>query len=287
MTGERIILTHGAWLLEMEPGLGGATATLSHRGKAVLRPAPAVCDRVSDMAVFPLVPFANRIAHGRFCHQDRIYLLPNNVSDFAHPLHGIGWLSTWTTVKRGKSDAILRHDHGGGKHWPWPYSAEQRVRVSPRGATFSLSIISRASSRAPVGLGFHPFFPRHPRTVLKAAARAVWLAGNDCLPTERASPHHFANWRRGADVLPDMALDNCYEKWARKLTLTNGETTTIMTASPELNWLHLYIPPGAGFLCAEPVSHMPDAVNRDGSHTGARLLQPGERWSAWMRIDVA
>jgi aldose 1-epimerase len=139
----------------------------------------------------------------------------------------------------------------------------------------------------PVGLGFHPFFPVHPNAVLKAETRAVWLTDSESLPTERAPPHYFANWRLGACVLPDMAIDNCYEKWTRTLTLSNGEGTTIMTASPALNWLHLYIPPRATFLCAEPVSHMPDAFNRDGRATGARLLEPGKRWSVWMRINVA
>ena len=49
--------------------------------------------------------------------------------------------------------------------------------------------------------------------------------------------------------------------------------------------LHLYMPPGEPYFCAEPVSHMPDALNRyDMPMT---ILEPGETAAIAMRIAIA
>jgi aldose 1-epimerase len=60
-----------------------------------------------------------------------------------------------------------------------------------------------------------------------------------------------------------------------------------LSASAGMDFLHLYMPPGRGFFCAEPVSHMPGAIQRPGMlGTGLRFLAPGESLQAWMRIEV-
>src|SRR5262249_40206726 len=61
-----------------------------------------------------------------------------------------------------------------------------------------------------------------------------------------------------------------------------------MTASPDFGFLHLYIPEGQPFLCVEPVSAIPNAVNHaDPQSVGLRVLAPGEVASGWMRIAAA
>ena len=56
-----------------------------------------------------------------------------------------------------------------------------------------------------------------------------------------------------------------------------------------LRWLHVYSPPGEPFLCVEPVSHMPDALNRvePRAVTGLRELAPGEMLSAHVTLSVS
>ena len=48
-----------------------------------------------------------------------------------------------------------------------------------------------------------------------------------------------------------------------------------------------YTPENAGFFCVEPVSHMTDAVNRDGPDTGLHWLAPGETLSAHVVFAAA
>jgi aldose 1-epimerase len=60
-----------------------------------------------------------------------------------------------------------------------------------------------------------------------------------------------------------------------------------MTASDVFSFFHVYVPPDDDYFCAEPVSAMPDAVNRrDVNGHGLRILPPGEAVSGWMRISV-
>ena len=64
--------------------------------------------------------------------------------------------------------------------------------------------------------------------------------------------------------------------------------TISVTASEELRFLHLYMPRGEPFFCAEPVSAMPNAFNRQepAELTGLRILAPGESCSVSMGFTV-
>ena len=61
-----------------------------------------------------------------------------------------------------------------------------------------------------------------------------------------------------------------------------------LRADPAFAHLVVYTAPGADFLCVEPVSNVADAFNLaaagDG-RTGMRVLAPGERYSASLRMD--
>ena len=56
----------GDLTLELLPDLGAAVATLRYQGRDVLRPTPRGANDPFETAAFVLVPYANRIAGGRF-----------------------------------------------------------------------------------------------------------------------------------------------------------------------------------------------------------------------------
>jgi len=53
-----------------------------------------------------------------------------------------------------------------------------------------------------------------------------------------------------------------------------------MTASEQFSFLHVYLPREGDYFCAEPMSAMPDALNRKGGTSGYRELAPGESLTA-------
>ena len=58
-----IELKAGEYFLALEPERGGSIARFGWRGQDLMR--PTCGPSVLDVACFPLVPFSNRIAHGR------------------------------------------------------------------------------------------------------------------------------------------------------------------------------------------------------------------------------
>ena len=66
-----IVLAASDWTTVLRPELGGSVASLTWKGRDVLRPTPAEATDPLQTACFPLVPYANRIAGGRFAFGGR------------------------------------------------------------------------------------------------------------------------------------------------------------------------------------------------------------------------
>lgn len=181
-------------------------------------------------------------------------------------------------VETGAAHALLAHRHGGNAGWPWPYRAEQRFALADDGLEAALTMTSKAREPMPLGLGFHPYFPIGPETRLQFRARRMWLTDADMLRTDPAPAHHFADWASGAPVAGERLIDNAFEDWDGAARLDGVELTAEGAGA-----LHLYAPPGEGFCCIEPVSHLPDAFNRDDPE----VLAPGETRTLVMRVRVA
>ena len=84
---EAFELRAGALRLALRPDLGGCIAGLWHHGVPVMRSIePDQLARARKAACFPLVPYSNRIAQGRFNWQGRPYQLALNFEGSPHPL---------------------------------------------------------------------------------------------------------------------------------------------------------------------------------------------------------
>ena len=281
-------ISHGDFTAGIRPKLGGSLVSFRRGPLDILRAGEGGVGPL-DMASFALVPYANRIAHGRFEWAGRERQVPLNFGDHPHALHGLAWQSTWEVAAQEPSTVLLRHSYDGGSGWSWAYEAERRISLDEMGLHATLSVTNRGDEAAPFGLGFHPYFEAPPGTQLRARVAHVWLADETCIPERRVSGNRFGDWSEGGSVHRDELIDHCFTGWNRTAEIIRPDFGTItLTASPELSNLHLYMPPGSAFFCAEPVSHMPDAINRPDADEGERMhvLQPGETLSVSMRIEV-
>ena len=84
-------------------------------GVDLLRRAPDGADDPLAMASFPLVPYANRIAQGRFAFDGADHQLPRNFGDHPHSIHGFGWQASWTAKATGADHVLLVHDRQTGR----------------------------------------------------------------------------------------------------------------------------------------------------------------------------
>ena len=280
------VIEMGPARLVLAPKVGGAIAAFTVDGRDVLRPMADGARDVLASACFPLVPFCNRIPNGRFAFEGLEVALPPNLAGHPHALHGQGWRAAWTVEKAEGGEAVLSSEHAADA-WPWAYRAEQRFTLSEAGLRLELSVTNTAERAMPAGLGFHPYFPAHEGQTLAAANDGVWMIDEDVLPTV-----HHANvqgdvwgpdWAKGAAVGGHDLIDHCYTGWDQRAVLrAPNQPDTEITASGECRWLHIYIPPGDGYLCVEPCASRPNPFGE--GETGTATLQPGERRSVWMRV---
>lgn len=278
-----IELAAGPYRLALEPERGGSIARFEHEGAALLR--PTCGPSMLDTACFPLVPFSNRIANGRFQHDGReIRLAPNFPgSDHPHPLHGFGWLAPWEIVDATEHHARLRHVHDAGE-WPWRYEAEQHFTLSDGGLDCRLSLVNQSNSPMPAGLGFHPYFPRDDRTRYVGLHRGEWQNDVDGIPLELREAPHPIDWWRGP--VAARAVDTVYTERSGPLTIAWPDRGLALRLDPtgNLPFTVVYSPTDSDFFCVEPVSHMTDAINRPHTPSGLRWLDPGERMEVGLHL---
>ncbi len=284
-------LRAGEWEAAVLPAKGALMASLTHRGVDVLRPLPQGSGDPVASACFPMVPFANRIAGGRFRLADAEVRLGRNVPPEPCALHGLGWQERWEVIARAPFKCALEHRHGGlGPEqwtgelatWPWAYQAQQRIRLGEKGCAISLDLTNRSHRSMPAGLGLHPWFRRRPETRVRFSAAGVLLAGADLIPTGEVAPaDHFGDFARGS-ALPGSVINHCFAGWDGMATIED-DLGTITLEARGAPFLHLYADDGV--LCLEPVNHRPDALNQE--QAGMTMLPPGCTASVQMWISAS
>ncbi|MGD9536895.1 MAG: aldose 1-epimerase [Alphaproteobacteria bacterium] len=292
-SAEMLTLERDGQRAVVAPGHGGALASYSAEiggGRVdLLRETGAVTpDRsILDFASFPLVPYSSRIRDGRFSFGGRKVQLPLNFGDHPHSIHGHGWQRPWTVVDKGADAVTLAYRHAAD-HWPWAYEARQSIRLDGGGLALELAVVNRADSLMPVGLGFHPYFPRAGEARLSAKVAAVWRMDGEVMPVAREPLP--ADWKLGDGMaLAGRDLDNCFDGWDRSARIEWPKTGVALdlAASEPFGNLVVYAPAGQGFFCVEPVSNITDAFNLAAAGhtaTGMRTLEPSETLAGRMRL---
>jgi aldose 1-epimerase len=162
-----IVLQRGDYALALRPQVGGSVARFTWRGKDVFRPSADGATAPTDMAMFPIAPYVNRIAHGRFEAGGDPVRLDLNFGAHPHALHGHAWQSPWAVTAREGARAHLRFAYAPSD-WPWPYVCRQDILVTEQGAEFTLSLENLSDEPMPAGVGFHPYFPHRTETIVCA-----------------------------------------------------------------------------------------------------------------------
>jgi len=290
-----ITLRSGPASLVLAPARGGAVVRYWSETPAStvdwLRPASPDALRKGDpfaMAAFPLVPYSNRIRGGRFHHEGRAIALPLNHPPERHSLHGHGWQSAWEVRSVTSAIAALEYRHLPDA-WPWTYRAHQRFVLGPDVLTITLSLTNESEASMPAGLGWHPYFPRIPRTCVTAMVDGMWLTDAGTMPVELVTAAQAPPLSAG--IQPDaVALDTCFTGWNRHATVAWPERRRRLdiTATPPLGFLVVYTPPARDFFCLEPVSHVIDALNLAANGvrgTGTVALDPGRSLEATITLS--
>ncbi len=296
-----IELAVGDATLLLCPDAGGAIGGWTRRGVPILRPSPAAAlagSNARPLSCFPLIPFSNRVAWGRFSFGGESFQLQPNFDDEPHAIHGNGWQRAWTVASQSAAEAelALHHDPAhdptapaGTCHWPYRYAASLHYALHPDGLAVTIGFTNTDSRAQPVGLGLHPYQPRTPQTAIEFRAGSVWHVAPDLLPDARLAADGAWSFEPG-HVIGEQALDNCYAGWSGRAVVTRPEHGVRVTIAADDIFRHVvaYTPAAKPYFAVEPASNMTDAVNRMDTVAdhGLRVLQPGDTLKRQVRFSV-
>jgi aldose 1-epimerase len=271
-------------VLDINPDVAGSICRWTRNGRDVLRPALDGTTDALMTACFPLVPWCNRIRGGAFVFEGHKVKMGPNLGDSPHTLHGHGWRNPWKVVEATAARAVLSYTHAADS-WPWDYEAILVYDLRGDGLRCHLSVRNLSSWTMPAGLGFHPYFNRTGATRLKAGFDGVWISDDETLPRNWHAGPLRKDWTKGDTLNNDITIDNCYTGFKGKADIFEGERLThTLRASPDCRWLHIFVPLGETYFCAEPVNHMPDPFNQ--ANSGLSILKAGETETVWMDVTL-
>lgn len=255
-------------------------------------PPPGPARTPLSAGCFPLVPFGNRVRGNRFAFEGEEHRLKPNTDWDPHYLHGDGWTSSWTVSEAGNTAIRLGLDHGTSGT-PYAFACEQSFVLDGPALTMTLSVENRGPVALPFGLGWHPYFPLTPRTVLTSRSAAYWDEDDHWLPTVRHSTGGDLDFSGGAH-LPRRWVNTLFEGWDGRAAIywPEHDLAIVVEADPLFDRSLVFVSDPAfdpayayDFFCFEPMSHGIDGHNvPDGA--GLRRLAPGESLAGSFRIAL-
>ena len=153
--------------------------------------------------------------------------------------------------------------------------------LTPGALELHLALRNDASQPQPVGLGWHPYFPKRERSRIRVECSSRWESDvTTHLPTRRVV-------QTGIDgELRHLDYDHCFEGWRGAARVRDERMSVSVTSS--LPYLVVYTPPTRDHFCIEPVSHVSNAIHMaDPASHGLKSLGAAETMEAWMKIEVS
>ena len=280
MTSFPLELRAGELRLALRPDLGGCIAGLWLGGLPVLRSTEAADLASSRVAAcYPLVPYSNRLGYRRFRWLGQDHTTAPNFDDNPHSLHGVAWQRAWSVIESSSTTAELQYTHTSDAHWPFAFDVRQRFVLTPGALEVHLVFHNRAASTQPVGLGWHPYFPKRSRSRLHIELTDRWESDASGLPTRRVL-------QPGIDGdVAHLAFDHCFEGWKGPARLRDEKISVKLSSS--LPYLVVFTPALRDYYCVEPVSHVNNAIHMsEPAAHGLRTVAAGATLDAWMRLEI-
>ncbi|MCJ8141284.1 hypothetical protein [Falsirhodobacter halotolerans] len=209
---------------------------------------------------FVMAPFTNRIVGGRFTFDGQDHVFPMNRPAQDVAIHGFSRDRAWRVAAQ-TSERVILEDDVRQEGVPWSYAIRQEIAVTEGGLEVTLALRNLGPDRLPFGLGLHPWFPRRDRTVLTLPAEGRFSLDDRALPCLPFRPQTPDERHRSAEdwIGVDEAM---VDADAATIVWPDQGARLEMSASGAFRHMHLFVPAAREVFCIEPVSHLPDAVNR-------------------------
>ncbi|MEO8667081.1 MAG: hypothetical protein ABI399_01080 [Bauldia sp.] len=291
-TGRLVTLRDGDAELTVAPECGARVAAFRVGGRDVLRPATTEGLQSAftyGFSAFPLLAYSGPVFGDGFGFAGNWYGLGRNVPAEPCAVHGEGWIRPWRILRERPSEICLRLDYEPSPGaFPFAWRGDIAYRLDSGRFVTELVLTNTDRRAMPAGIGFHPYFPKSPGTVLTFNAAGLWPPDAPEAVGEGYGPVvPGLDFTNGLDV-DEIVLDRCYEGWDGVARLAApGGATTVIVADGALGKLQVYDAWDYPYVCIEPVSNANDGFNRAAlgvpGHAIA-VLQPGEQLAGTVTI---
>jgi len=272
--------------LSLVPGFGSCVTGLALGGRELLDAYQTAEEmNINRWAnnVF-LFPFPNRLKHGQYRWEGRIYQFPINDAPTNNALHGFGMDKPMEVVQTsvGPDKAILvtayRYE-GDNEAYPFPFELEITFALAPDALTVEMKATNTGDSSLPFGMGWHPYFQLTQKVDdLYLELPPCEMIGVDAEMIPTGKRYEYTTFTRARRIGPEV-LDNCFalrqQQGQVALTL-KGEGQTLQywqeVGERKFPFLQLFTPPHRTALAVEPMSCNIDAFNNGD---GLWKLMPG------------
>ncbi|WP_409306721.1 aldose 1-epimerase [Pectobacterium sp. B1J-3] len=237
----------------------------------------------ADSAMFPMLPFANRIAGNRFVVGDREYHLPKNEYNDPFYLHGNGWLAHWDVSYHDETTLVfcLKSATLAG----YEFTAELKYSLHNDEFHTEATLIHTGAHPMPYGIGFHPYFLLSPEDRVQFSSTGFWTEDEHHLPVEWYTHDHKAGLDFSTPLSPSGRwINNGYSGWNGVANIVNDQHHIAMRC--DTPWLMVFQTHDGGFICLEPQTHQVNAHHAPG-RPGLRMLNKGDSLHLKMVISVS
>ncbi len=237
----------GDVMAAIDVACGARLASLSFGGRELL-----VTDGPDPMlwGCYPMVPWAGRVADGRFELDGTEHRLPIGLAP--HAIHGTAYTRPWAQVADGRFRLELVDD------WPFGGAVEHSVALAADRLQLVLEV--EAGDRAmPAMAGWHPWFRR------AVDGSVVQLDFEAEAMYERDDRHLPTGWLVAPTAGP---WDDCFVGVKSGPTLRWPDVAALGMSSSCDHWVVYDEPDHA--VCVEPQTGPPDEFN-----SAPRVLDPG------------
>lgn len=266
-TGTLVTLSDANAELVVAPQCGARICAYRVGGTDVLRPASQETLESAftyGFSAFPLLPYSGPIFGDGFHFAGSFHPLGRNVPAEPGPTHGEGWIRPWEIVSQSDTEITLRLDYEPAESaFPFAWRGEITYGIDAGRFVSRFTLTNRDYRPMPAGMGFHPYFPKGPGTILRFEATGMWPPDEPEAVALGAGPFEPGlDFRQGQDVDP-IVLDRCYEGWDGRATLQSADgSLTLIEAGGALRKLQIYDAWDYPYICIEPVSNANDSFNR-------------------------
>jgi aldose 1-epimerase len=211
-SGEQIELTLGDQrAVVVEVGAGLRTYALADRELLDGYSADAMCTSGRGQL---LLPWPNRIRHGRYEWDGRTHQLALTEPSHANAIHGLVRWVPWTVAERGPGRVLLEHVLYPQPGYPFALALAVEYVLSESGLSVRTTATNVGSEACPYGAGAHPYLtvgtPTVDPAILRAPGSTMLTSDDDGIPigaeTGAGTPYDFRQPR----PIGATRLDNAF-----------------------------------------------------------------------------